>query len=157
MNESRLRKADFIAAIILVLFSIGVILTAMVMPEFKQGWYAAPGFPPAVFGAMLLVMSMVFLIRTILRGEWQFRLKQEHWRRFLSSYAVRRVAAIAAAIAFFLILFGKIPFLLLSTLFLLVTIWFFQGAKLWQNIIISILTSAIIWYVFGVVFMVPLP
>ena len=156
MTKSRLMKADFLSAVFLVIFSLATIISAYLMPLYKQGWYAAPGFTPLLFGIILLAMSTVFLIRCLLRGNWKFRLTKAHWTAFKTSMVVHRVFFIVAAIAAFLFLFGKIPFLLLSTLFLFVTIAYFKGAPLWMNALISIMTATTIWFVFSVIFMVPL-
>jgi hypothetical protein len=157
MTESQGKKADFLAGILLATFSVVWILTAWSMPRYKQGLYAAPGFPPFVFGIILLVLSLVLVGRSIARGGHRIRLRREHWERIKASAAVRRVLVMGAFIGLFLLLFGKIPFLALSFLFLFGTIWFFKGARLWVNAVVSIAASTTIWYIFSVVFMVPLP
>ncbi len=157
MTESRALKADFLSAVFLLVFSLATIVSAYIMPQYKQGWYAAPGFPPLFFGIILFGMSLVFFVRCLIRGGWKFRLTGEHWIAFKSSKAVQRVLYMGAAIAVFLVFFGKIPFLVLSTVFLFATIWYFKGARLWLNAVVSIVTATAIWYVFSVIFMVPLP
>jgi putative tricarboxylic transport membrane protein len=156
MNDTQMRKANFLAAVALLLFSAAAVIAALAMPRYSQGWYAAPGFPPLAFGIVLGMMSLALLVRTIVQGGWQFRLSTEHLRRVRDSKAVRRISVMGAFIASFLVLFGRIPFLLLSFAFLFGTIWYYKGAKLWQNAIISAVSAFIIWYVFGVLFMVPL-
>lgn len=157
MTDSQMRKADFLSALVLIVFSLGAVAVALAMPQYKQGWYAAPGFPPLAFGSILGVMGLVLLIRTFIRGGWAFRLSPDHWRRVRDSVAVRRVAVMCAFIFAFILLFAKVPFLILSAVFLFGTIWYFKGAKPWVNAIISIVATVLVWYIFSVVFMVPLP
>lgn len=156
MTESQLRKSDFLASLLLLAFSLAATAAALAMPRYSQGWYAAPGFPPFAFGSVLGLMSLALLGRTLWKGGWRFRLGREHWLRVRDSKAVRRVLVMGGFIALFLLLFGRIPFLLLSFGFLLGTIHYFRGAKPWQNLVISAAASLLIWYVFAVVFMVPL-
>jgi hypothetical protein len=81
MTDSQMRKADLLSAIALLVFSAGSVAMALAMPPYKQGWYAAPGFPPFAFGSILGIMGLVLLVRTFVRGGWAFRLNAEHWRR----------------------------------------------------------------------------
>jgi hypothetical protein len=146
MTDSQMRKADLLSAIALLVFS-----------AYKQGWYAAPGFPPFVFGTILGIMGLSLLVRTLVRGGWAFRLNAEHWRRVRDSLAVRRVLVMCAFVFAFILLFKTVPFLILSSVFLFCTIWYFKGSKLWVNAIVSIGATTAVWYIFSVVFMVPLP
>jgi hypothetical protein len=157
MTDSQMRKADFLSAIVLIVLSAGAAAAALAMPQYKQGWYAAPGFPPLAFAVILGAMGLALLVRTLLRGGWTFRLGPEHWRRVRDSPAVRRVVVMCAFIFAFILLFAKVPFLLLSTVFLFGTIWYFKGAKPLSNAVISITATVVVWYIFSVVFMVPLP
>jgi len=157
MTENQLRKADFLTGILLSTFSILWMVTAWFMPRYKQGLYAAPGFPPVFFGAILLILSLVLLLRSALKGGYRIRLRRDHWERIKASAAVRRFTVITLFIAVFLVLFGKVPFLALSSLFLFGSIWYYKGAKLWVAAVVSVVASTTIWYIFSVVFMVPLP
>lgn len=157
MTDSQQQKANFLSALALLAVSAAFILEALRMPRYSQGLYAAPGFPPFAFGILLGLMALILLVRTMLQGGWKFRLNADHLRRVTASKAVRRVSVMGAFIAAFVVLFGKVPFLILSFAFLFGTIWYFKGARLWVNAIVSAIATAAVWYVFGVVFMVPLP
>jgi len=157
MTESQMRKADFLSAIVILTLSAVFVAVALGMPLYKQGWYAAPGFTPLLFGAVLGFMGFILLVRTLIKGGWTFRLGVEHWRRVRDSRAVRRVLVMCAFIFVFLLLFDKVPFLLLSSAFLFGTIWYFKGAKPWVNAIVSVVSTTIVWYIFSVIFMIPLP
>ncbi|HUX39764.1 MAG TPA: tripartite tricarboxylate transporter TctB family protein [Rectinemataceae bacterium] len=157
MTDSQMRKADFLSAIVLMALGAVFVAVALGMPPYKQGWYAAPGFTPLVFGSILGFMGLILFARTLIKGGWAFRLNADHWRRVRDSKAVRRVSVMCAFIFAFLFLFDKVPFLLLSSAFLFGTIWYFKGAKLWVNAVVSVVATTIVWYIFGVIFMIPLP
>jgi putative tricarboxylic transport membrane protein len=67
-------------------------------------------------------------------------------------------ALVIACIAiYFFVLWGRIPYVFSTFIFLAGTMFLFKGGAWWKISLVSGVTVAIIWYVFGELAMIPLP
>lgn len=70
---------------------------------------------------------------------------------------LRGVLAMACIGVYFFIFWGRIPYVLSTFIFLAGMMFLFKGGAWWKIFLISGITVAIIWYLFGVLAMIPLP
>ena len=158
MNNKKMAKADFICAIIIIVFSLFVIYNCIIMPKYEEwGLYATPGMPPFIFSSILLIMGMILLRRSIFVQGYKIRIKKDYLLRLYHSVAVRRFTIALSLVIFYSFLLGKIHFVIISAIYMFVNIYIFKGTVWWINFIISIATSFAIWLLFKVIFLVPLP
>ena len=157
MNNKKMAKADFICAIIIIVFSLFVIYNCIIMPKYEEwGLYATPGMPPFIFSSILLIMGMILLRRSISKQGYKIRIKREHLLRLYHSIAVKRFTIALSLVIFYSFLLGKVHFVIISAIYIFINIYIFKGAIWWINFIISITTSFVIWLLFKVIFLVPL-
>jgi hypothetical protein len=153
-------RADFVMGLILMAFSVFIIRESLRMPTFEKDWggfYAAPGFVPMIFGGIIFLMSLFLWIRAMRNKGYEMGITRDKVRSFLRSKTVHRwCLAIAYAFLFFIFL-GRIYFYLAAFLVLLAFMVTFGKEKLLNVLIISIVTSVAIYFVFTRIFLVPLP
>jgi len=70
---------------------------------------------------------------------------------------LRGVLAMACIGVYFFIFWGRIPYVMATFIFLAGMMLLFKGGAWWKVCLISGITVAIIWYLFGVLAMIPLP
>jgi putative tricarboxylic transport membrane protein len=158
MSTKKMAKADFICSIIIIVFSFFMIYNCIIMPKYEEwGLYATPGLPPFIFSAILLIMGIILLRRSISVQGYKIRIKKDHLFRLFHSVAVRRFTIALSLVIFYSFLLGKIHFVIISTIYIFANIYIFKGAIWWINFIISIATSFTVWLLFEVIFLVPLP
>ena len=70
---------------------------------------------------------------------------------------LKGVLVIACIAVYFFVLWGRIPYIFSTFIFLAGTMFLFKGGAWWKISLVSGFTVAIIWYVFGELAMIPLP
>jgi len=70
---------------------------------------------------------------------------------------LKGVLAMVCIGIYFFIFWGRIPYILSTFIFLAGMMFLFKGGAWWKIVTVSGVTVAIIWYVFGVLAMIPLP
>jgi len=70
---------------------------------------------------------------------------------------LRGVLAMACIGVYFFIFWGRIPYVIATFIFLAGMMFLFKGGAWWKISLISGITVAVIWYLFGVLAMIPLP
>jgi len=70
---------------------------------------------------------------------------------------LRGILAMACIGVYFFIFWGRIPYVMATFIFLAGMMLLFKGGAWWKVCLISGITVAIIWYLFGVLAMIPLP
>lgn len=158
MDEKKTNKADFIDSIVIIALSLFVMYNCLVMPRYESwGLYATPGMPPFLFALLLLILGAIVLVRSIVRGGHKLGIGRNELVQLTKSEDARRFVLALGLMIVYVLLLGKIHFALLSAVFLFTAILLFKGATWWVNGIVSALTAVIVWVVFEMVFLVPLP
>jgi hypothetical protein len=96
-------------------------------------------------------------VRSIVRKGYKLQIGRIGLSQFAKSGDVHRFVIALGLILLYYVFLGRLPFVILSAAYLFITVMVFKGAKWWVNAIVSVLTSVIVWLVFEVVFLVPLP
>ncbi|MEP2980411.1 MAG: tripartite tricarboxylate transporter TctB family protein [Lentilitoribacter sp.] len=164
-------QLDKITGLIFVVLGAAVILGAWHMPRFEAQnahIYQTPGLTPAILGAGLAICGFILIIRPA-RGNGSNR---DYWMAILGSpkNRIRALSAIILTLGYGGGLFGKVPFILATFLFIfafIVTFELFlrsnsheQPNKVRVVLIaglIAIITSVGCQYIFENLFLIRLP
>lgn len=157
-DEHETPKGDFIASIVLLLFSGWVIILALGMRRFQPwGLIASPGLSPLVFGSLLFLCSLIMFVRSIRQAGYRFSVSTASAQAFFKLLETRHFLVVLASIFVFYFLLGVIHFAILGSIYIFFIIWYFKGVPWWKNLIISVLSSTVIWFSFVHLFLIPLP
>jgi hypothetical protein len=153
-------KADFITSILLILMSLFIMFyTLFGFPRYPEwgGLYSNPGFVPFLLAFALLLMNIYLLVRSLKRQGHFIRVSRNGLELFLNSEKVHRFFICLGLFVLYYLLLGRIPFILNTALYLLLSILIFQGARWWVGFIVSGSVSFLVYLIFSRVFLIPLP
>lgn len=157
MKGKGLRQADFYFSCILVTFALLLIVESLRMPRMGPS-YVAPGLFPAVIGVILLVLSMLILLGSRSTLRMPCTRQGNSIRRWFEVPANKRlVLAGLMLIAYASILLRFLPYHVATFIFLLLMMTVFKAGPIWKTTLVSIAASLAIAYVFGSIFLIPLP
>lgn len=158
MNNEKIVKADFVSSLVIILFSLMEIYISFRMPTYEEwGLYATPSLAPIVFGFILLFCGIFLFVRSTVKGGYRISIRREDVLRVYHSRAVTHFFVVLGLVILYYLLLGKVHFMLISGAYIFFNIFYFKSTALWKNLLISIITSAVIWYLFDQVLLIPLP
>jgi hypothetical protein len=156
MQKPRLGHTDFYFSIALLIFSSLMLIEALRMPDMGDT-YSNPNLLPTVIASAIIVLSGFTAIGSL-------RSFQEYWRgrdktagSWLRSINKPLVTVIAMLLLYVLVFLRFLPYPVATFVFLLALMWLFKGGALWKICLISAIASGTITYLFGSVFLIPLP
>ncbi len=170
MKESNMPKADFVTSIFLIIFGIVVVYLSAKMPRFEEihaNPYSAPGVVPGLLGVIIGFLGLILLIRSIIRKGYKLGLNGITVKRFFLEPMTRRILlTIFISVAYWALL-GRVNFSLVTALYVFIFVMIFEYEKgksviqqrkmLFVALIMAVLTSASVTYVFQYLFLVNLP
>jgi len=117
-----------------------------------------PGVTTLFVGGMLALLGLILAIIG-LRGSGNPFLKaiQVIPETLRKQTFLRGVLAMVCIGVYFFVFWGRIPYVMATFIFLAGMMLLFKGGAWWKIFLISGITVAIIWYLFGVLAMIPLP
>jgi hypothetical protein len=119
---------------------------------------ANPGVTTMFIGGMLALLGLIIAITGFIGSRTPFRnAKQVIPETLRKPTFLKGIIAMACIAVYFFILWGRIPYVISTFIFLAGIMFIFKAGAWWKIFIISGITVAIVWYVFGVLAMVPLP
>ena len=164
MDEStkRLRSLDFFMGTGFALIGIYVMVdgyTAFVSPALVTVEKSVnPGVTTLFVGGFLALLGVVLALIGM-RGSGNPFLKAAEVipETLRKKSFLKGVLAMACIGIYFFIFWGRIPYVLSTFIFLAGMMSLFKGGAWWKIFLISGVTVAVIWYLFGVLAMIPLP
>ena len=164
MEEStkRLRSLDFFMGTGFGVIGLYVVVegyTTLVSPALVTVEKSVnPGVTTLFIGGFLALLGLVLAVIG-LRGSGNPFLKagQVIPETLRKKSFLRGVLAMACIGVYFFIFWGRIPYVASTFIFLAGMMFLFKGGAWWKIFLISGITVAIIWYLFGVLAMIPLP
>ncbi|MFO7732010.1 MAG: hypothetical protein R6V86_14730 [Spirochaetia bacterium] len=124
METKRLRQADFITSILLILFGAWVLFEAFQMPMkgtyggVKNAWYVSPALLPLIIGGSVFLLGIVLLMTAIRSGGASDCIQTIRSFKPATNVQLERFAAIVLAFVVLVYLFiPRVDFFL--------SIWFF--------------------------------
>lgn len=171
MNEKDMPKADFITGILLLAFGIGILVESLRMPlleNLRINPYTVPGIVPGFLGTIIGALSLILLVRAVVRGGYRLDLTREGTAAFLRKESTRRtLLTILITLIYAVILLGRIPYILATVIFIFAFILLFEyreikkagkiGRMLLVDGSIALIAGLAVSLVFQYLFLVNLP
>jgi len=154
---AQLRKAgaDFIAGLVIFVVSLYVLITSLRMPYYGDaGALSSPGLTPGLIALVMLALSAVLMLRSR-----PFRLP---FTLTAPSLETRRVMIVFGLVFVYVLAMPLIGYALATFLMLFAFQTIFTGRRdlrflvIWAGGLSLVLTAAL-YYVFGHIFLIPLP
>ena len=171
MKESNMPKADFLMSILLFLFGIFVIILSSQMPNLADQHvspYSAPGVVPFILGIIFSFLGVVMLIRSIIRKGYLIKITGVEIKAWFKDLSTQRfLMTLLISVGYAMILLGRVHYLLATGIYMFLFVFMFEfkkGVKLlnqkktiFQALLLSVITSGSVYWVFRYLFLVNLP
>jgi hypothetical protein len=158
MEGTKLRRADFITSVILILFGGWILFHAFHMPMresyggVKSVWYVSPALLPIFIGAAVIVLGIVLMVHAVKTGGAASFLKSIKSVKFKVSDGTQRFAGVILAIVTFVYLFiPRVDFFLAIVLFLsyFIPAYFYDSMKALRRLsLLYTIISAVVLILF---------
>ncbi|MEN3009089.1 tripartite tricarboxylate transporter TctB family protein [Pseudothermotoga sp.] len=144
---------DKISAVLFISLGIFFLVGALRMPRMTEyGKYGAPGIVPAFFSIMVILLCTIMLLRKKKATFTDSRISPE-----IRKVESQRLLLATAIFLIYVLLLGKINFIVLTSTFLsAISIVFFRK-KFILLVLSSVGVTVGIYYLFARVFLLPLP
>jgi len=138
MEKERLRRADFITSIILILFGLWLLYETFQMPMkdtyggVENVWYVSPALMPLIISIGIILLGIVLFIQSLKTGGAQkFINGLKEKRKGISESLIRFFIILLLLITYVYLFIPKVDFFLASMLFLFVFIsgFYFDNMK----------------------------
>lgn len=154
-------KSDFVAAVVIMIFSIAVAINSLGMPR-DSGWSTAPGLVPLILAVSLFMMAVGLLLSSIKRDAFRLFAEQRgggELTRLLADVSVRKTVCIIAITTLYItLLVDRIPFEVSGFIFLFVSVqmcWKTGSQK--RKLAVSVLVPVVLTIIFRIFFNIFLP
>jgi hypothetical protein len=138
------------------------------MEEVGADPYSAPGIVPGFLGTVILFLSIILLVRSILKGGSKIDLHQKKVISFFKDEAIIRVfLSMIISVIYGALLLGRTPYVLATFLYVMVFVIIFeyrfdkqfrgQGKIILFSFIQAILVAGVVAAIFRYLFLVKLP
>jgi hypothetical protein len=154
-------RSDFVAALVIMIFSIAVAINSIGMPR-NSGWSTAAGLVPLILAVSLFLMALGLLVSAIKRDVFKLFAEQKtsgYLARMFSDISTRKtLCIIAITTAYITLLVGRVPFEVSGFVFLFVAVQMcWKKGSLQRKLALSILVPVVLAIVFRLFFNVFLP
>jgi len=117
-----------------------------------------PGVTTIFIGGTLGFLGLVIAIIGMLGARHPLRIGRQVVSETLHSRPFWMGCVVLSCIAiYFFVFWNRIPYVVSTFIFLAGMMFIFKAGAWWKVLLIAGVTTAIVWYVFGVLAMVPLP
>jgi putative tricarboxylic transport membrane protein len=171
MTTRPLVRADLVTGIVLMALGLAVLAESYAMPRLEErsiNPWTAPGLVPGLLGIIITVLGGVLALRSLAAGALRPRANLSYAEVQEARAALGRLLlCLALCLSYAVILVGKVPFWLATSLFVFVFIVAFEwrredraGARLVKVAVAGALAGAamlVVPYVFETLFLVRLP
>lgn len=159
--ENNKKMKDFISSIVICCVAVYVICEGFrIYVKAGKLLYLSPGLLPLMLGVILLILSIV-LLRTSLKdggaGARISELKQWCQETAKDKNTVRMIVGVVLMGLYTFVLLGFLPFWLATFLFMLLLMYFLEAGSIVKIVLISVLVTGLVIFLFQVCFRVPLP
>ena len=163
MEQKKNRNAakDFFCGILLVLFGIYIVVTALGMKRYNT-FVDAPGFFPTIVGAVIAVLGAILAYIGFKLGGAK-ELKEVCSGEFLGAFfkadsTLRVIVLVAMMFVYIYILLGRVHFIIATSIYLIANFLYLKAMKQWwMSIIVAVAMSAIVYYAFLFGFGITMP
>lgn len=156
-------KNELLIALGFLALGVFALLCSLAMPVEEEP-FLSPGLTPAVLSVILIVLSlaligMIFATRRHLSqasgSSPTGDLPEEDQN--LNKLRTRRTVVSIGLTLLYVLLLGKLPYGLLTFLYILAFLFYFRSTSLFKSVVLSAVVSILLVYSFGTLFRVVLP
>jgi len=154
-------KSDFVAAFVIMIFSILVAISSLSMPR-ESGWDTAPGLVPLILSLSLFMMAFGLMVSSIKRDVFAQFAEQKGSKfltRLFADTSKRKTACIIAiTTGYITLLVDRVPFEVSGFIFLFVALQLcWKKGSLKRKLVVSILVPVVLTIIFRMFFNIFLP
>jgi len=154
-------KNDFTSGIILFCIAAFFAIESLRMPVYDE-FYTAPGMFPFIIALVLAAMSVWLIVRSLRGGRPALQTGPDvenaetgpAWNR---EVFIRTLVIVVALTVYVILMTLRMPYLIITALFLIATLFYFHPGHKIKNLIISVVVAFLMDYLFSKVFLIPLP
>jgi uncharacterized integral membrane protein len=149
---------DIVLAVGFLIFSILMFIGATQFTwQTAMGFVTSAAFTPLLLSVLVAALSVVLIIETIGKNR-SSALKFRAWLKDLvADETVRRSFVLVVATGIYTLLVGRIPFLLVNFIYLLIVYYYLKIGKLPRVFVYSVANALLIAYVIPYIYQMPLP
>lgn len=119
---------------------------------------ANPGVTTIFIGSLMGLLGLVIAVIGLCGSRHPLRIARQAVSETVRSQAFfKGVIALAGIAVYFFIFWGRLPYVVATFLFLVGMMAIFKAGAWWKIVLIAGATVTVVWYVFGVLAMIPLP
>ena len=160
-RSKKVNNLDLIAAIVIAAIGLYSSVSGILMMFDITGaekWYYSPGFFPLFLGVILIILGIVLFVSKSKNGRIDFTTLLESNNVEKKQELIKLLIAIVLFAINVFVLFGRLPFIVSTCIYLFVTMSVFRenNFAIWKIIVISICFSVFLYFFFVVVAKVPL-
>lgn len=163
MQEKKDRSAakDLVSGIVLVLFGLFVLFDALNMKVYNT-FLDAPGFFPAIVGAVIAVLGLIVAyIGFRLGGIKQLKeiVNGESLKTFVThDETIRVLILIVMMVVYIWGFLGRVHFIIATSIYLIANFLYLKATKQWWlSVIIAVAMSVAVYYAFKLGFKITMP
>lgn len=160
--DSRNSKNNLIASIVITIIGLFALISGVIMTLEKTGadrWFYSPGFFPIFVGFVLFILGSIMFINEYKNGaRFNIQNTQSITKLTNNDEVKKSCIAIGTLAIYIFVLFGRIPFIISTFIYLFTTMTIFRTNKfaLWKICLISLLFSIFLYVFFVMIAKVPL-
>jgi len=117
-----------------------------------------PGVTTIFVGSLMGVLGVTIAVIGLIGSRHPLRIGRQAVAETLRSQSFYKgLTALACIAVYFFVFWDRIPYVIATFVFLCGTMAVFKAGAWWKILVISAVTVATVWYVFGELAMIPLP
>lgn len=170
VDSRTMHKADFVTSVVLIAFSISALVLSLRLPRLEHrniNPWTVPGMVPGFLAAIILVLGILLLVRSIRHKGYRLGLSGAGLVGFLRSETFFRLAlTVGLGVVYAIFLVGAVPYWIATFVYIVAFILIFelrpkQGRRPARILILAVVEGAVataaVASVFQFVFLIDLP
>jgi hypothetical protein len=143
----------FLSAIVPGILALVFLEESLRMPRFGP-FYSSPGFFPFIISIFLFILSFNLFLGHVRNME---NTDVTRKRTLNKNWWIRTFVIVLSMVIYVFLLALRKSFIISTSLFLLVTIFYFEPKRIGTNLMIAFICSFGLYYLFAKLFFIPLP
>lgn len=152
---------DFISSAVIFILSLYVLFEGYnIYTKSGKLMHLSPALLPLMLGAFLLILSIVLFVESLKEGGISARFGEiNDWFAQIKAdpNTLRMLMGVVLMALYTFVLLGMLPFWLSTFLFMLLLMYFLDAGSILKIVVISVLITGLVIFLFQVCFRVPLP
>lgn len=152
---------DFISSIVILLLSVYVLFESRnIYVKAGKLLHLSPALIPMMLGTVLLVLSIILMASSLKDGGAGARISE--FKSCMKAVkedpnTMRMLIGVVLMALYTFVMLGMLPFWIATFLFMLLLMYFLEAGSIVKIVLISVVVTALIIFLFQICFRVPLP